>query len=61
VGDVAERTDGERVHDVEGGHVDDHSAGAEFPYALHQRLAELGQVRVRQRGLDRRDEIVALL
>src|SRR2546421_3815991 len=39
VRDVAQRADGEGIHDIEGRHVDDHTAGAIFPDALDQGLA----------------------
>src|SRR6266581_4613321 len=39
VRDVAQRADGEGIHDVERRHVDDHTAGAIFPDALDQGLA----------------------
>src|SRR5713101_7937091 len=40
---------------------DDHAPGPETPDALDQRLPQLREVGVRERRLDRRNEIVALL
>src|SRR6267378_4649834 len=57
VRDVPQRTDGERVHYVERGNVDDHAPGPEPPDALDQRLAQLREVGVRERRLDGRDQI----
>src|SRR2546428_801158 len=42
VGDVPERTYGERIHHVERRDVDDHAPGPEAPDALDQRLPQLG-------------------
>src|SRR2546422_217793 len=61
VGDVAQGPDGERIHHVERRDVDDHAPGSEPPDALDQRLPQLGQVGVRERRLDGRDQVVALL
>src|SRR2546425_8039028 len=61
VGDVAQGPDGERVHHVEGRHVDNHAPGPEAPDALDQRLAQLREIGVRERRLDGRDQVVALL
>src|SRR6266849_5792775 len=61
VRDVAQRAHGERVHHVERRHVDDHATGPELSHALNQRLAQLREIGVGQRRLDRRDQVVALL
>src|SRR6266850_5183138 len=61
VGDVPERTDGERIHHVERRDVDDHTPGPEAPDALDQRLTQLGEIGVRERRLDGGDQVMALL
>src|SRR6266853_1458312 len=61
VGDVPERTYGERIHHVERRDVDDHAPGPEAPDALDQRLTQLGEIRVRERRLDGRNQVMALL
>src|SRR5579859_205144 len=61
VRDVAQRPDGEGVHDVERRHVHDDAPGAKFSHAGDQRLTQLRQIGVGQRGLDRRDQIGTLL
>src|SRR5438093_10951667 len=61
VGDVAQRPDRERIHHVERRDVDDHAPGPEASDALDQRFPQLREVGVRERGLDGRDQVVALL
>src|SRR5712691_8399981 len=61
VGDVPQRTDGERIHHVERRDVDDHAPGPEAPDALDQRLTQLREIGVRERRLDGRDQVMALL
>src|SRR6267143_1356798 len=61
VGDIPERTYGERIHHVERRDVDDHAPGAEAPDALDQRLSQLGEIGVRARRLDGGDQVMALL
>src|ERR1051325_1209144 len=59
--DVAQRADGERIHDVERRDVDDDATRPEPPHPLDQRLAQLRQIGARERRLDGRDELVTLL
>src|SRR5437867_3889307 len=61
VRDVAQRAHGERVHDVERRHVHDDAAGAEAPHSLDQRFPELREIGVGERGLNGRDQVLALL
>src|SRR2546428_615257 len=61
VRDVAQRAHGERVHDVERRHVHDDAAGTEAPHSLDQRFSELGEIGVGERGLNGRDQVLALL
>src|SRR5881628_3137007 len=58
VGDVAQGPDRERIHHVERRDVDDHPPGPEPSDALDQRLAQLREVGIRERGLDGRDQVV---
>src|SRR5262245_28741440 len=60
VGDGAQGPDREGVHDVEHGDVHDRGARAELAHLLRQVVAELQQVLVREGGLDRGDQVVAL-
>src|SRR5260370_31096612 len=61
VGDVAQRARRERVDDVQRRDVHDDAPRAHLADLVHQRVAELLQVVVRERGLDRRDQIGSLL
>src|SRR6267378_7518060 len=61
MGDVAQGPDGERIHHVERRDVYDHAPGAEPPDALDQCLTQLGEIGVRERRLDGRDQVMALL
>src|SRR5438034_215834 len=61
LGDVAQGADGEGVHHVERGDVDDHPARAIPADLRDQAVAEALQIGVGQRRLDGRDEVVALL
>src|SRR6267378_2915607 len=61
VGDVAERAGRERIDHVERGDVHDDAARADLTDLIDQRVAQLLQVVVRERGLDRRDQIRPLL
>src|SRR5438132_8080715 len=59
--DVAQGADGERIHDVERRDVDDDAARPKPPHTLDQRLAQLRQIGIGERRLDRRDQVVTLL
>src|SRR5437667_4498363 len=61
VRDVTQRPGRERIDDVERRDVHDDATGPDHTHALDQRVAQLLQVLVRERGLDRRDQIRALL
>src|SRR3954470_21530055 len=61
VGDPAQGARDERVHDVERRDVDDDPARAMARDLAHDVLAQLEDVGVRQRGLDRGDQDLALL
>src|SRR5436190_2338385 len=58
--DVAERAHRERVHHVERRHIHDHAARAKPAHPLDQRLPQLREVRIRERRLDRGDQVIAL-
>src|SRR5919204_926774 len=57
----AQRARDERVHHVERGDVDDDAARAVARDLRHHVVLELEDVRVRERGLDRRDQVRPLL
>src|SRR5262245_32751613 len=61
VRDRPQRPDGEGVHHVEDGDVHDGALRAVLPDLLHEVVAQLEQVLVGERRLDRRDQVVALL
>src|SRR5262245_366727 len=61
VRDRPQRADGEGVHHVEDGDVHDGALRAVLPDLLHEVVAELEQILVGERRLDRRDQVVALL
>src|SRR5205809_978787 len=60
MGNVAQRARGEGIHDIENRHVDDHALRADFTDTLHNAAAQLYQVRVAERGLDRGYEVIPL-
>src|SRR3989449_5810979 len=61
VSDASQGPDGERIHHVERCDVHDHAPGPEPPDALDQRLPQLREIGVRERRLDGRDQVMALL
>src|SRR5512140_166577 len=61
LGEVPRRAHGKGVHHVERGHVNNRALRAKPPDALTQPHPQLGEIRIRQRGLDGGDEILALL
>ena len=61
LGDRPQRPRRERVEHVEHGDVDDHALRAEPPDAIRELVAQLEQVGVGQRRLDRGDQAVTLL
>jgi hypothetical protein len=58
---VAQCARGKRVHHIERGNIDDHAPRSELAHLLNDAIPQLYQVRITERGLDRGDEILALL
>src|SRR5713226_10630823 len=61
VGDVPQRAHREGVHHVQRRDVDDDPAGTVLPHPRDQGLPQMREVRIGERRLDRRDEIMSLL
>src|SRR5262245_12680229 len=61
VGDRAQGAHREGVHHVEHRDVDDRALGAVLPDLLHQVVAQLEEILVGERRLDRGDQVIALL
>src|SRR5581483_6253339 len=61
VGDPADGSTGEGIHDVEGRHVYDNALDSQPSNTVSKLFSELCQVLVSERGLDGRDQDIALL
>src|ERR671919_380433 len=61
IGDATDRARREGIEDVEGRHVDDDAARAEEADPHGDLVTELHEILIRQRGLDGRDQDIALL
>src|SRR6267154_107902 len=61
VRDLKQGARGKRIHDVHRGNVHDDPGGSVAHHLLHQRRAQIQKVRIRQCGLDGRDEHAPLL
>jgi hypothetical protein len=59
--DRTERARGERVDDIHGPDVDDHAPSAMLSDEVQQALLELQHLAVAERGLNRGDQVLALL
>jgi len=58
---LAERPDGEGIHHVQRGHIDDDAPGAMHAHLRHHRVPQAFEVIVRERRLNVGDEVVPLL